>query len=182
MVTILTLDPEDLPANGEILVYNATAKKWLPGPAPAGGGGGVSDHGALTGLTDDDHTQYHNNARGDARYLEPHTFSMRDAIFTLVGGHRIYVDAACTISSVRASVSVAPSGVPILVDVNRNGTTIYGTQANRPSIAVGAFTALGGVASNATLAANDYLTVDVDQVGTPTPGSNLSVTIRLKKV
>lgn len=29
---------------------------------------GVSDHGALTGLSDDDHPQYHNNARGDARY------------------------------------------------------------------------------------------------------------------
>lgn len=32
------------------------------------GGGGVTDHGALTGLGDDDHTQYHNDARGDARY------------------------------------------------------------------------------------------------------------------
>lgn len=31
-------------------------------------GGGASDHGALTGLADDDHSQYHNNARGDARY------------------------------------------------------------------------------------------------------------------
>ncbi len=31
-------------------------------------GGGVTDHGALTGLADDDHSQYHNNARGDARY------------------------------------------------------------------------------------------------------------------
>lgn len=30
--------------------------------------GGVSDHGALTGLSDDDHTQYHTDARGDARY------------------------------------------------------------------------------------------------------------------
>ena len=28
-----------------------------------GGGGGVTDHGALTGLTDDDHIQYLNNAR-----------------------------------------------------------------------------------------------------------------------
>ncbi|MCP5353535.1 MAG: hypothetical protein H6926_10190, partial [Chromatiales bacterium] len=34
----------------------------------SGGGGGTSDHGALTGLADDDHTQYHNDARGDARY------------------------------------------------------------------------------------------------------------------
>lgn len=34
----------------------------------AGGGGGVTDHGALTGLADDDHTQYHTDGRGDARY------------------------------------------------------------------------------------------------------------------
>ena len=32
------------------------------------GAGGISDHGALTGLGDDDHTQYHNDARGDVRY------------------------------------------------------------------------------------------------------------------
>jgi len=34
--------------------------------------GGISvgaDHGALTGLADDDHAQYHNDARGDARYV-----------------------------------------------------------------------------------------------------------------
>jgi hypothetical protein len=29
---------------------------------------GATDHGQLTGLADDDHAQYHNNARGDARY------------------------------------------------------------------------------------------------------------------
>ena len=32
--------------------------------------GGVTDHGALTGLADDDHTQYHTDARGDARYSQ----------------------------------------------------------------------------------------------------------------
>lgn len=32
-------------------------------------GAGVTDHGALTGLGDDDHAQYYNQARGDARYL-----------------------------------------------------------------------------------------------------------------
>jgi len=30
---------------------------------------GLVDHGILTGLTGDDHTQYHTNARGDARYI-----------------------------------------------------------------------------------------------------------------
>lgn len=34
-----------------------------------GGSGGVTDHGLLTGLADDDHAQYHNDTRGDARYL-----------------------------------------------------------------------------------------------------------------
>src|SRR5690606_4628217 len=29
---------------------------------------GVTDHGLLTGLADDDHPQYHNDTRGDARY------------------------------------------------------------------------------------------------------------------
>lgn len=29
----------------------------------------VTDHGALSGLDDDDHTQYHNDTRGDARYI-----------------------------------------------------------------------------------------------------------------
>lgn len=28
----------------------------------------ISDHGGLSGLADDDHTQYHNDTRGDARY------------------------------------------------------------------------------------------------------------------
>jgi hypothetical protein len=39
--------------------------------AGGGGGGGVTAHSALTGLTvGDDHTQYLNNTRGDARYTQ----------------------------------------------------------------------------------------------------------------
>jgi len=38
------------------------------------GGGGVTDHGDLTGLGDNDHTQYHNNTRGDARYFQKTEF------------------------------------------------------------------------------------------------------------
>lgn len=38
-------------------------------PDEGGGGGGITDHGLLTGLGDDDHTQYHTDARGDARYF-----------------------------------------------------------------------------------------------------------------
>ncbi len=34
----------------------------------SGGDGALIDHGDLLGLADDDHTQYHNDSRGDARY------------------------------------------------------------------------------------------------------------------
>lgn len=37
-------------------------------PPSGGTGGGVTDHGALTGLADDDHPHYLNQVRGDARY------------------------------------------------------------------------------------------------------------------
>lgn len=47
----------------DVIQWNGSA--WVPS---ASGGGGVTDHGLLTGLADDDHTQYHNDARGDARY------------------------------------------------------------------------------------------------------------------
>jgi len=36
--------------------------------SPNTGSSAVTDHGILTGLTDDDHSQYHTDARGDARY------------------------------------------------------------------------------------------------------------------
>ena len=49
---------------------NVTIVQGVEAAGPPGVGGGVTDHGALTGLADDDHTQYHNNTRGDARYTQ----------------------------------------------------------------------------------------------------------------
>lgn len=52
----------DATANGTI--YGRQNNAWVSVS------GGVTDHGALTGLSDDDHGQYHNDTRGDARYLK----------------------------------------------------------------------------------------------------------------
>lgn len=43
-----------------VLTYNHSTRLWSAEAIPSGG---VSDHGALTGLLDDDHTQYHTDAR-----------------------------------------------------------------------------------------------------------------------
>ena len=42
-------------------------------------GGGVTDHGALTGLGDDDHPQYLTTGRGDARYVQGSDSRLSDA-------------------------------------------------------------------------------------------------------
>jgi hypothetical protein len=59
-------------AAGNVVVLDGSAKlPAVDGSALTnlpGGGGGATDHGALTGLSDDDHIQYHTDARGDARY------------------------------------------------------------------------------------------------------------------
>lgn len=52
---------DDAPVDGN--TYNRRDGAWVLSIA------GVSDHGALNGLGDDDHPQYLTNLRGDARYL-----------------------------------------------------------------------------------------------------------------
>lgn len=63
---------------------SSTAGDWgSPIGTLGSGGSGGGDHGALTGLGDDDHPQYLTNARGDARYAaidHEHTLAELDQI------------------------------------------------------------------------------------------------------
>jgi hypothetical protein len=86
------------------------------------------------------------------------------------------------INSVTIRVSTAPTGSALTVDVNKNGTTIFTTQGNRPSISAGSKTNTSAAPNVNTLAAGDYLTVDVDAIGSTVPGSDLVVIINLSRV
>lgn len=93
---------------------------------------------------------------------------------------RNYTGATLSIKRVCAQVGTAPVGASILVDVNVNGTTIFTTQANRPSIASGATES--SIVTNmnvTTITSGQSLTIDVDQVGSTTPGANLAVQVEL---
>lgn len=80
-----------------------------------------------------------------------------------------------TIVGTWVAASTVPTGADILVDVNKNGTTIYTTQANRPKVVA---TTNGGVMSAtpdvATIADGDYITVDIDQIGSTIAGGDLT--------
>lgn len=166
-----------VPSSGEVLEWDGAA--WAP--AAAGGG----DHGATTGLGDDDHTQYLNTTRHDA---DDHsdlndffTFAQTGTLAVGTGTVRFYPPYAMTVQDVTASVGTAPTGAALIVDVNKNGTTIFGTQSNRPQIAVSTFTDLSGAPSVTALTTSDYVTVDIDQVGSTVAGSDLTVVVRYKR-
>lgn len=116
----------------------------------------------------------------DRAYKVPVPFSRSGALTVAAGVNRFYLDRAYTLTSVRVGVGTAPTGATLIVDVNKNGTTVYGTQANRPTVAIGANAATGGAASVNSFAAGDYITVDVDQIGSTVAGSDLTVVVYLQ--
>ena len=114
----------------------------------------------------------------------PHTlpFSAAGTLSTQTGTNRLYNDSGKSwqIQSVRATVGTAPSGSSIVIDINLSGTTIFTTQANRPTVADGAVTS-GKISTMdiTTVPAGSYLTVDIDQVGSSAPGANLTVQVEV---
>lgn len=81
------------------------------------------------------------------------------------------------LTAVRASVSTAPVGSTIIVDINEGGSTILSTKL---TIDAGEKTsttaATAAVISDSTLADDAEITIDVDQVGSSTAGVGLKVT------
>lgn len=93
------------------------------------------------------------------------------------------IDIDCQIVSVVARVAGAPTGAAIRVDLNRNGTTVFTTQSNRPSISAGSNASIVVTSMDVvTLAPGDYLSADIDQIGSTFAGSNLVVAVRLREI
>lgn len=84
----------------------------------------------------------------------------------------------------RANVNEAPTGSTIVVDINKNGSTMMTT--NKLTIdaseetSVSAATAVG--MTTTTCSDDDEFTVDVDQVGSTTAGKGLKITMYGNKV
>jgi hypothetical protein len=86
-----------------------------------------------------------------------------------------------TISEVFISCKTGPVGSDLICDINKNGTTIFTTQGNRPTITDGNTSGTSGTPDVTALAKNDKLTLDIDQVGSGTPGSDITVHVRFSR-
>lgn len=91
---------------------------------------------------------------------------------------RVHAPEAMTVTNVTAAVNTAPTGAAVIVDVNKNGTTMFTTQGNRPQIAAAGTEDLSSVPDVTSIAQNDVITIDVDQVGSSTVGADLVVQVR----
>lgn len=168
-------DPAHLTNAGSAELVRVISTAFV-GDAPAGPfAGGVAGTPSSSMVLRGDNTWSYLQA------VETFTFSVTGALTVATGKSRIYLEGSYVIETVRAAVNTAPTGATILVDVNKNGTTIYTTQSARPTIAISGFSATGNSPAVTTFSAGDYITVDVDQIGSTIAGSDLTVTVRLRR-
>ena len=87
--------------------------------------------------------------------------------------------ASYSIVGFNGRVKTAPTGSAIIIDIKKNGSTIYTT---KPQINAGATADNGAeVLLSTTITSGDVLTMDITQVGSTTPGTNLTVALELKQ-
>lgn len=91
---------------------------------------------------------------------------------------QILMGYSATIQKVKAYSDIAPGGADLIVDVNKNGTTIFTTQSKRPQIADGTNSDDSDTPDITSLVEGDRVSVDVDQIGSNTAGGDdLLVTV-----
>jgi hypothetical protein len=109
--------------------------------------------------------------------LGPGTQAGNLAIGTYINGWRFVMPFPAIVRWTGLAVGTAPASTAAIVDVNKNGTTMYST---RPQIAAAATS--GGAAPDTTyssrcLARGDILSCDQDQIGTGTTGADQTIQI-----
>lgn len=175
-------DPSELPAegfpgegyliDGDLWVW--TGSEWedvgqIQGPeGPPGPKGDTGDTGPAGA----------NGTNGTNGTTEI-SFSIPGTLTVGSGEMRWYFTQTVTVTNVVATVGTAPTGASLIFDVNKNGTTIFTTQANRPTITATNFTDLSSTPDVTSFSSGDYITVDVDQIGSTIAGADAVVRIVL---
>jgi hypothetical protein len=175
------------PVSGEVLKYNGN--EWVN--STVSGAGGVSSFTALTDTPGSyagfaNYTVIVNSQEDGLTYLATAsgTTLSNQALFATEGDLTVSSNplrihnnfgGSRTITKVQLAVDTAPTGSAIIVDIHKNGTTIFTTQANRPQIAISANSGNSTSIDVSDWAEDEYLTMHIDQIGSTVAGSDLVV-------
>lgn len=116
----------------------------------------------------------------------PHSFmvsaSAPGTLSVGAGAFKFALPYSARVIAARAAVGTAPTGANLIVDINKNGTTIYTTQANRPTVVAGGTVGTLAIPDTpqAVFIQGDYITVDIDQIGSTVAGADLTVVIQMQ--
>ena len=120
-------------------------------------------------------------AIADAKPIEHIIIACSDETTALAAGTAkvtFRMPYAFTLSAVRASVSTAPTGSVLTVDINEGGSTILSTKITIDDGEKTSTTAATPpVISDASLADDAEMTIDIDGVGSTVAGTGLKVTL-----
>lgn len=107
------------------------------------------------------------------------TFNFPGALYMKTGAGLFLLPYAGTIVSVTAVTNSAPTGASVNLDVLLNGTTLWPTNpSNRPNIPISGMASGIAIPDTTAFAAGSTLSVNVLQVGSTVPGSDLTVAVR----
>lgn len=137
------------PTDGDILTYNASQSIWVSTAASALGG------------------------QRQFIFNSPGTLS--------VGANPLIYPNATSyvyiVEKVFLIVGTAPTGADLIVDIHKNGTTIFTTQSNRPVISAGETVGYSATIDDDMWFNDDYLTMEIDQIGSSVAGADLTVAV-----
>jgi hypothetical protein len=108
----------------------------------------------------------------------PYTFA--DPLTVRDGLSPLRMEGAGKILAVTAAAKTAPTGSTLIVDMLKNGTTIFTGGTNRPAIAISGFSARGTPAVT-TYADGDLFLPQIDQIGSTIAGGGLTVTLWVRR-
>ena len=90
---------------------------------------------------------------------------------------------AATLNSVKATVTTAPTGSTLIVDINEAGTSVLSTKLSIDATEKTSTTAATpAVISDSSLANDAEMTIDIDQIGSTLAGTGLKVYLYVTKV
>jgi hypothetical protein len=85
---------------------------------------------------------------------------------------------AMTLTGIRSSVTTAPTGSTLVVDLNEGGTSVLSTKLSIDATEKTSVTAAtAAVISDSALADDAEMTIDIDQIGSTIAGAGLKVTL-----
>ena len=107
-------------------------------------------------------------------------FESVGALTSGAGKDRFEAPFDCEILTVDAVVGTAPTGANLVLDILKNGTSIFTTTANRPTILAGATkVAVPTARPDVTdVAAGDVIELQIVQIGSTVAGSDLDVSVQ----